>query len=301
MTTPFDVIVIGAGVAGLTAAATVARGGLRCVCIDRMGPGGLLINLGALHECPHLPAGTTGPDHVAALTDAAMGAGVELAIGEVQALRPGEIWTAQTDSESFVGRAVVIATGLGNGRLGIAGESNFEGQGLSHCAACDGPLYTGAEVMVVGADRWALQEAIELAELAGRTTLVPGAAALDSADPHVRHLRSLPNVEVVSARVVGLQGEDGLQSVVLDREGQQVIVPVRGLFVYTDRRPETGFAGDLLGYDDGPRIRVDENLRAGASLLFAAGDVRAGSAQSASEAEADGRRAGEAVLRALAK
>lgn len=300
MTNPFDVIVIGAGVAGLTAAATVARGGLRCLCIDRMGPGGVLINLGALVDCPDMPAGTGGPDHVASLTDEAMGAGVELAIGEVQALRPGDMWTVQTEAESFTGRAVIIATGLANGRLGVDGESDFEGQGLSHCAACDGPLYAGAEVMVAGADRWALQEAIELAELAGRTTLVTGAAALDPADLTVRHLMSLPNVEILPARIVGLRGEDGLQSVVLDQRGREAVVPVRGLFVYTHRLPETGFAGNLFERDEGLRIRVDENLRAGASLLYAAGDVRAGAVQSVAEAAADGRRAGQAVLGALA-
>lgn len=300
MTSSFDVIVIGAGVAGLTAAAAVARGGLRCLCIDRMGPGGVLINLGALSDCPDLPAGTSGPDHVASLADAAMDAGVELAIGEVQALRPGDIWTVQTESESFTGRAVIIATGLANGRLGIDDEARFEGQGLSDCAACDGPLYAGADVMVAGADRWALQEAIELAELAGHTTLVTGAAALDPADPTVRHLTSLPNVEILPARIIGLQGEDGLQSVVLDQGGRQSAVPVRGLFVYTGRRPATGFAGDLVTRDEGLRIRVDENRRAGASLLYAAGDVRAGAVQSVAEAAADGRRAGQAVLGALA-
>ncbi|WP_162914698.1 NAD(P)/FAD-dependent oxidoreductase [Desertibaculum subflavum] len=300
MTTSFDAIVIGAGVAGLTAAAIVARGGLRCLCIDRMGPGGLLINLGALVDCPDLPAGTSGPDHVASLTDDAMGAGAELAIGEVQSLRPGDVWTVQTESESFTARAVIVATGLGNGRLGIDDEARFEGQGLSHCAACDGPLYAGADVMVAGADRWALQEAIELAETAGRTTVVTGTATLDTADPRIRHLTSLPNVAVLPGRILGLQGEDGLQSVVLDQGGRQAAVPVRGLFVYTDRRPATDFAGDLVTRDEGLRIRVDENQRAGASLLYAAGDVRAGAVQSVAEAAADGRRAGQAVLGALA-
>lgn len=300
MQSSWDVVVIGAGVAGLSAAVTVARGGLRCLCLDRMGPGGLLINLATLSDCPHLAPGSTGPDHVAALTDRALEAGVELGIGEVRALRPGEAWTVETETESFTARAVIIATGLANGRLGIDGELRFEGQGLSHCATCDGPLYAGAEVVVVGSDRWALQEALELAEVAAHVTLVTQDAALDSGEPRTARIAAQPNVTVSSARIVGIRGNEGVEAVVLEQAGKRTDLAARAVFPYIGRRPETGFAGGIVAYDEVMRIRVDENLRTGASCLFAAGDVRAGSAQSVSEAEEDGRRAGNAALQALA-
>lgn len=291
----WDVIVIGAGVAGLAAATAAARGGFRCLCLDRMGPGGLLINLGPLTDCPDLPAGTTGPDHVASLTERALEAGVELGIGEVQALHPGDTWSVVTEEGGHTARAVIIATGLGNGRLGIGDVTRFEGQGLSHCAACDGPLYAGETVVVAGADRWTVQEAIELSHVAGHVTLVTAGAAADTAA-----LAGLGNVAVLPARIVALDGEDGLQTVVVEQDGQRTALPARAVFAYADRRPELGFAEGLVACDADARIRVDESLRAGASLLFAAGDVRAGAVQSVAHAEADGQRAGEAVLRALA-
>src|SRR5690606_2076633 len=196
VTALWDVVVIGAGPAGLTAAETVARAGLRCVCIDRMGLGGVLINLGVLSDCSDLPAGTTGPDHIAVLTERAMEAGVEIAIGEVQALRAGDHWTVATEDATYTTRAVIIATGLAPGGGDIEGAARFEGQGLSHCAACDGPLYTGAPVVVTGADRWALQEAIELAEMVGEVTLATGGAVLDATDPRVRRFGELTNLTI---------------------------------------------------------------------------------------------------------
>ena len=300
MTAAWDVVVIGAGPAGLAAAEAVARGGLRCLCIDRMGPGGLLINLGALHDCPELPAGTSGPDHIAALTERALEAGVEIGIGEVQSLQPGAGWTVATDGETYTARAVIIATGLGPGGKEIPGAADYEGRGLSHCAACDGPLYAGAPVVVTGADRWALQEALELAEIADRVTVATGPALPHADEPRARQLAALTNVDMVVGNVVGLTGADGLETVQIDRQGQRSAIPARALFAYSERRPELGFAEGLLTLDPSLRIRVDDARQAGASFLFAAGDVRADAAQSVAAAEEDGRRAAEAALRALA-
>jgi cation diffusion facilitator CzcD-associated flavoprotein CzcO len=158
MAQDWDVVVVGAGVAGLAAARAAAEAGARICVIDRMGPGGVLMNLPALHDMPGNP---NGMDYASALLDAAMEAGAELAVAEVTALTPG--FAISTDDEAHSAKAVVLAVGLGNGRLGLAEENNYEGQGLSHCAACDGPLYAGARVVVAGHDRWAVQEALDLA------------------------------------------------------------------------------------------------------------------------------------------
>ncbi|QQS10979.1 MAG: FAD-dependent oxidoreductase [Rhodospirillales bacterium] len=295
----WDVIVIGAGVAGLSAAETVARGGLRCLCIDKVGPGGVLINLAALHDCPGLAPGTTGPDLVATLTEAATDAGVEMGFGEVTSLGGGGPWTVATDDATHTARAVVVATGLAPGRLGIDDEARFEGKGLSHCAACDGPLYAGQTVVVDGSDKWALQEAVELAETSGHVTLTIGDARLDVADPRTHHVAALLNATIVPGRVVALNGADGLDSVVIERDGRRSTLEARAVFAYAGRRPDLGFAAGALAQDSTSRIAVDEDMRAGAPSLFAAGDARAGASERVAEAIADGRRAGQSVLRAL--
>ncbi|HKU96838.1 MAG TPA: NAD(P)/FAD-dependent oxidoreductase [Vineibacter sp.] len=296
----WDIVVIGAGPAGLSAAAVVARDGLACLCIDRLGPGGQLINFGALHDIPDLPAGTTGPDLVASLSDAAMTAGAELAVAEVGALRPdGGGWVIATDDGEHRARAVIIATGLTQGTLGIEGEAAFEGRGLSFCAACDGPLYAGQDVIVAGTDNWAMQEAIELAQVASRVILVHGGGPLFGEPARIEAATGLGNIDMIEGRIVALDGEDGLQSVTIARDSGQGVLPARAVFVYTQRIPAVSFARGLLDLDGGGHIMVDEDLRLPARTLFAAGDVRARASQRIVAAIADGERAGRAAVQGL--
>ncbi len=151
MDTPsYDVIVIGAGPAGLTAATDAARAGLKALCLDKLAPGGVLINLGELHDFEEI---WNGPDMAARMTDDATVAGVEIGFGEVTGLSGSGPWTVETaEGEKHAARAVVIATGLNKGKLGLPNEADYEGRGISHCAHCDGPLYAGLPVVVAGAE-----------------------------------------------------------------------------------------------------------------------------------------------------
>jgi len=297
----WDIVVIGAGPAGLSAAAVVARDGLACLCIDRLGPGGLLINLGPIHDAPDLPADTTGPDLVASLSDTAMTAGAEMAVAEVQTLRPdGDGWTIATDDgEQHRAKAVIIATGLTQGTLGVEGEAAFEGRGLSFCAACDGPLYAGQNVVVAGTDNWAMQEAIELAQVAARVTLVHGGGPLFGERGRIAAAVAQGNIDMVDGRIIALAGDDGLQSVTVVRDSGRDVLPAQGVFVYTQRIPAVSFAHGLLDLDGGGHIMVDEDLRLSGRSLLAAGDVRARAVQRVAAAIADGERAGRAAVQGL--
>ena len=203
----FDVIVVGAGPAGLTAATGAARAGLKALCLDKLAPGGALINLAELHEVPSSDGGhADGPQIASKLTDEATEAGVELGFGEVVKLIGTGPWTVETaDGERHTGRAVVIATGLAKGTLGLPEEGEYDGRGLSHCASCDGPLYAGRPVVVAGTEGWAPREAAELQVVAGDVTVIGKPAA------------SLPDgVHHLDGRIVALEGADGLQSVVVE-------------------------------------------------------------------------------------
>jgi thioredoxin reductase (NADPH) len=294
MTTSHDVIVIGAGPAGLSAATVAARAGLKTLCLDKLAPGGALINLAELHD---FEGNAHGPQIASELTDRATEAGVELGFGEVVKLTPtatpdsaGGGWTIETvDGERHTGRAVVIATGLHKGTLGLAEESLYEGRGLSHCATCDGPLYAGRPVVVAGASGWAPEEAAELKALAGEVTVVaPDAAELAE------------GLNKVSGRIVALQGnDDGLAAVVVESGGARKTIPASALFVYEGQSPAAEFAPETLARDATGHIVVDEGGRSSAPAAFAVGDVRAGARHYLADALADGQRAGEAVVKAL--
>jgi thioredoxin reductase (NADPH) len=292
----FDVIVVGAGPAGLTAATGAARAGLKALCLDKLAPGGALINLAELHD---VEGDADGPQIASKLTDEATEAGVELGFGEVVKLTGAGVglgpWTVETvDGERHTGRAVVIATGLSKGTLGLPEEAEYDGRGLSHCASCDGPLYAGRPVVVAGTEGWAPHEAAELQVVAGEVTVIGKPAA------------SLPDgVHYLDGRIVALEGTDGLQSVVVETSsesgGARKTIPASAVFVYVGQSPAAEFLPETLARDATGHIVVDDGGRTSAATVFAVGDVRAGARHYLADAIADGQRAGQAIVTALKK
>lgn len=274
-TQDYDVVIIGAGPAGLEAAATVASAGLRSVVIDRMGPGGQLMNLGALQGVAGLAADATGPDLLGEIADKAMSAGAEIAIDDVSGVTRGERFLVEALETRYSAAAVVVATGLTPGTTGLADEGRFEGAGLSHCAHCDAPLYAGQPVAVAGQDAWAVEEAIELAENGAHVTLVSDGTLSAPAD-RLAALRAMDNGVVMEGRIVGLAGEAALDGIVVAGPDGEQRIAARGLFLQTGRVPALGPLASLRESDG----------------VFLAGDVREGSARTISEAIADGARAG---------
>jgi thioredoxin reductase len=272
----FDVVVIGAGPAGLSAAAEIAEAGLSCVTIDRMGPGGQLMNLGVLQGMPDLEPGAMGPDLLASLAERAMTAGADIAIDDVASVD----WTGGFVIQALDGRyrakAVVVATGLTPGTTGLEGETRFEGAGLSHCAHCDAPMYAGQSVVVAGRDAWAIEEVIELAGYASDVVLVAD-GPLEAPPGRLAALRSLPNAAVVEGRIITLNGSPSLESIVVAGPDGERVAPARGLFLQTGRVPALGLLAPGASRPEG---------------LFLAGDVRDGVGHSLGEAIADGARAG---------
>lgn len=276
----FDVVIIGAGPAGLAAAAVVAAAGSSCVAIDRMGPGGQLMNLGTLHGMPDLEPGAMGPDLLASLAEKAMDAGAELAVDDVTRVLTGEGFLVEALDETYAATAVVVATGLTPGTTRVPDERRFEGQGLSHCASCDGPLYQALPVVVAGDDLWSLTEAIELAATASTVTLV-SAGQIEAPPEVLAAWAALSNVEHVHGRIVGLEGATALQSVQVDASGGSRRVPARGLFLYAGREPDLSAIAEVVPLTPG---------------IFFAGDVRSDRKSNLVEAIADGSDAGHNAL-----
>jgi len=289
MSTPsHDVIVIGAGPAGLTTATEVARSGLRTLCLDKLAPGGVLINLTELHD---FEEPWPGPDMAARMTDEAAVAGVEMGFGDVNRISGGAPWTVETaEGESHTAHLLVIATGLNKGKLGLANEADFEGRGISHCAACDGPLFAGLPVVVAGAAGWAAVEARELSGVAGEVTMIDASAA----EPP-------EGVAHIAGRIVGLEGANGLESGTSESDGQRKSIPASAVFVYVGQSPAAEFLPDSLARDAAGHIVVDAEGRTSVPTVYAVGDVRAGTRPYLTEAVADGERAAKAIVAALKK
>lgn len=284
----WDVVVIGGGAAGLSAAAAVAEAGRACLVIDRMGGGGTLMNLGPLQD---VAGSSSGPELAARLLEEAVAAGAELNVAEVTGLiRAGDIWRISTDDEAHTARAVILAVGLAPGTLGLPDEARFEGQGLSHCAACDGPLYAGQPVVVAGTDQWAVAEARELAAASAVFLVTQGAPS-----------PKLEGVTVLPGRIIALDGTTGLEAVAVQLEGGAVVrQPAGAVFVQSGRRPGLGFAREDVRRDAEGRLITDDRLGCGLPGLFAAGDARAGAPRALASAMADGRAAAVSAISGVA-
>ena len=298
MSTDWDVAVVGAGVAGLTAARVAAEAGQRVIAFDRLSPGGQLVNLTTLHDYPEPGAAAESWSLMSELVAQAEAAGVTMSFDEVTRVHAGTPLRLETAGGEVTAGAVVVATGLSNGRLGLPGEEALVGRGLSTCAGCDGPLYRGKAVAVVGDDEWTAEEALELAELASSVTvLVPGTPRWSAARDE--RLAADDRVEVLTGGIVtGLRADGVLEGLTVQIADEEREIPVQGVFPYVGRRGPAGLV-EGAHTDEAMRVVTDGDVRTDVPHVFVAGDARANAEQTLTAAIADGAAAGEAAVAAV--
>jgi thioredoxin reductase (NADPH) len=297
----WDALVLGAGAAGLTAGLQLARQGRRTAIVDGF-TGNHMMNAAVVENYPGFAEGISGADLWAAMQGQAMAAGAEVLPGSVEAVALAEsTLTVATDSESHSARTVLVCTGSSPRKLGVEDEERFVGSGLSECATCDGPLFQGKPVAVVGGGDSALDEVLALTDWASEVTLVhtgPEPTAQQTLRDRVATsaaVRVHPDTEVVA-----LRGDDRLSGVVLrNGAGVQSVADVAGLFVFVGLVPNTGFLDGLLELDADGRVPVDAWMATSVPGLFAAGDIRRDSASQFVSAAGDGATAAIAAHRFL--
>jgi len=297
--TPFDVFVIGAGIAGLTAAKHAAQQGLRTASVEALLFGGLVININELDGGIE----GSGTDLASNLMAELSGLGVANLSGTVTALaRDGGLLTVTTDAGSHRARAVVIASGAKLKRLGIPGETEFEYKGVSQCADCDGPMYQNEEVVVVGGGDSALQEALVLARFCKRVHLVHRGAKFRARQHLVDAVAARGNIQplwnTVAEEVLGAQMVTAVR--VRDAsDGRTRDIPSSGFFAYVGLAPNCDFVPAEIKRDAGGLIVTDAALQTGMNGVYAAGAVRAGYGGLLTHAIAEGDAAAAAACAAL--
>ena len=299
----YDVAIIGAGVAGLTAALFAARFGHSTLVIERFAPGGHLVNVESIEDFPGFPNGVAGYELGPFMQEQAANQGAQFQLAEVQSLETiDSYWQVNTAEGACRAKAVIVASGSEPKDLGVPGESRLRGQGVSNCASCDGPLYSDRAVGVVGGTIYMLQEALTLVKYAGRVIVFHNEGAspahqtlwrrvLDDAKIDVRYNTTVNEILGDDA-VTGVQVRDA----VTEEKSQ---VQLAGIFIYAGLEPNTELVKSLLRLDKDGRIPTDAWMRTELPGLFAAGDLRADSAGLAITSSGDGAAAALAAHRNL--
>jgi thioredoxin reductase (NADPH) len=297
-----EVVVVGGGFAGTTAAMFAARYGRSTVCVESRVAGGELLSVTRIEDYPGLPGGVAGYDICPGVQEQAMDAGVEFRSGEAESIAAtADGWLVSTAAGEIPARTVVIATGATAKKLYVPGEDGLVGHGISHCASCDGPLYRGASVAVIGGGTYALQEALELAEHVHLVLLFTRDSALTGQATYRRRVLESEKIAVhVGTAVEEILGNETVTGIrVAEAAGETRTCEVRAVFPYVGSVPATAFVADLLALDADGRIRTDTLMRTELPGILAAGDVRAESVRHAVAAAGDGATAAVAADRFL--
>ena len=288
----YDVIIIGGGPAGYTAALYASRAGLDTLVIEKMGPGGQMALTDIIDNYPGFEEGIDGISLGMKMQAGAERFGAATEYAEVTSLELADkIKTIETTSGSFLTRTLIIATGADPRKLGIEGEDALVGRGLHYCAHCDGRFYKGKTVMVVGGGNSAASDALYLSHLCEKVIVVHRRDTLRATKIYHEPLMSAPNVEfmwnsaindyIVDKKIVGAKVKN-LQS------GELSDVAFDGLFVSIGRKPATDLFVDQLALDGNGYIIADESTRTSIEGVYAAGDVRTKTLRQVVTAVSDG-------------
>ncbi|MFH1149284.1 MAG: thioredoxin-disulfide reductase [Actinomycetota bacterium] len=288
-----DVAVIGAGPAGLTSALYLGRARIDCVLLEMELPGGQAVNSPLIENYPGFPEGISGADLTGLMKEQVDRFEVETrTFKKVDALETGgEARTLRVEGDTLQCRAVVVATGRRPKKMGIPGEDEFTGRGISWCATCDAPLFRDKVVMVVGGGDAAVEEALHLARFASKVILVHRRDELRASSYLQERILSEPKVEFMwNSELTEIKGDNLVSSVVVAStiSGERREVPVSGVFFYVGNVPNTEFLPDSVDVDEAGYIITDTLMETSIPGVFAAGDVRSGNFKQVILAAAEG-------------
>lgn len=288
----YDMIIVGGGPGGYTAALYAARAGLDVMLVERLSAGGQMNLTGQIDNYPGFPEGIDGFQLSMNMQQQAERFGAKTKYGEVLKLElEGNIKSVQTNEGIYKAKTVVISTGANPRQLGVDRENAMIGRGVGYCAHCDGMFYRGKTVAIVGGGNSAVAEALFLSRIAKEVILIHRRDALRATAIYHKPLMEAANIQILyNSEVVELLGEELLEGIrVRNREsGEEQRLEVQGLFVSIGRSPATDLVKEQLTLDEAGYIMAGESTKASLPGVYAVGDVRSKELRQIVTAVADG-------------
>lgn len=287
----YDIVIIGAGPAGMTAAIYGQRAGKSTIMIDKAGYGGNIITTPSVENYPGLKD-VSGAEFAQLLFDQAQSFGAEYKSAEVTGITDAHgVKTVHTDAGDFDAKAVIIATGATNRKLGLENEDKLVGSGVSFCATCDGMFFRGRDVAVIGGGNTALEDAEYLAGVANKVYLVHRRDKFRGEQKTVDRLEKLENVEfVLNSSPVRFLGEGPITGLVVknNETGEERELTVQGVFEAVGQVPQNANFADVTTLDEAGYVKAVEDCETGRPGIFVAGDCRTKKVRQLDTAAADG-------------
>ena len=299
----YEVIIVGAGPAGLAAGLYTGRAKLRTLIIERESLGGELMNRDLIENYPGYPDGILGPELGSNMVRQVMNYGAEIQLDEVERIEIEEDYTVVKASQgNYLGKTIIIAGGAHPKKLGIPGEQEFIDRGVFYCATCDGPRFTDKVVAVAGGGDSGVTEALFLTRLVSKVIVIELLPHLTAAKTLQERASSNPKIETKCvSRIETIRGDEQVRALdLLDvQTGQRSILEVDGILVHVGIEASTDYLRGRLPLNERGQVLVNDNLETEIAGIFAAGDIRHNSAWQIATAVGDGATAALSVGRYL--
>ena len=274
----YDVLVIGAGPAGMTAAIYAARAGYKTAMAEVGVPGGQAATTEIIENYPGFPNGVAGPDLMYKFFEQTQTFGVEILYGYVEGIDTvDETKKVKIGDNVYESKTVIIASGAKPKTLGVANEDRLRGRGVSYCATCDGFFFKDKEVMVVGGGDTAVEEAMYLTKMCSKVTLIHRREQLRANRTAQNRALANEKLEIIyNTTLEEIIGEDKVTSVRLKNKitGEETIMPIEGIFIFAGYTPNNDFFPSQLAVDERGYVLTDEKMATNLPGIFAVGDVR---------------------------
>ena len=289
-TNSFDMIILGSGPAGLSAAQYAARAALKVLVIEN-GASSQAFNINKLENYPGLHPAVSGPDFMDAMKAQAADFGATFRMASITSIdKIGDTFSLKSDSETFKASTVLIATGAEHRKLGIPGENEFEGRGVSYCATCDGPFFRNKRIVVIGGGDAACDEATYLSTLSGDVTIIHRKASFRAQKAVAERILANDGIKKIFNTVVKeIKGSAKVEAVVVEntQTGEVSEIGADGVFIFVGMIPRSDLV-EMLPKDDAGYIITNEKMETPVKGLYCAGDIRSKSFRQVVTATADG-------------
>lgn len=287
----YDIVVVGAGPAGLSAAIYGVRAGKSVLVLEALTHGGQIVNTPEIENYPGIK-NISGFEFAQGLYEQAVALGAIVKYEKVNSIEVQDnIKLVKTAKEIYEAKAVILATGAKNRSLGLEREDKLLGLGISYCATCDGAFYRGRDVAVAGGGNTAIEDATFLANYCNKVYVIHRRDSFRAEDALVKALKTKENVEfVLDSNIKELIGTDGLEAVVVENKNNKESrkIEVAGLFVAIGQKPENNEFSSVVNLDDAGYILGGEDTKTNVSGIFVAGDARTKAVRQLATAAGDG-------------